>query len=223
MPPIPIEDIAEKYLKLQVEFDDLHSMFGVPRDPESGADILGAVFFDERRVVIDESLDPELHPNLEGRYRFMLAHDATGHWRLHRHLFSTDALGAPLLRGPDRLFVVCRSSQAKERIEWQADYYASCVLMPRNLLVAAWCKQFGNKRIVFRRAKRLPLPFKLPDDLAAKFEALKRAGDDQELERFVQPLADEFKVSRVAMRIRVEEIGLLRREAPSDQAFNAPV
>jgi hypothetical protein len=36
-PPIPIEDIVEKYLKLGIEFDDTHRLFGVPRiglDPD---------------------------------------------------------------------------------------------------------------------------------------------------------------------------------------------
>ena len=37
--PIPIEDIIEKHLKIGVEFDDTHRLFGVPRsgigfDPE---------------------------------------------------------------------------------------------------------------------------------------------------------------------------------------------
>jgi hypothetical protein len=52
-PPIPIEDIVEKHLKLGIEFDDTHKLFGVPRsglDP----DILAAIFFDDRRIVIDE-------------------------------------------------------------------------------------------------------------------------------------------------------------------------
>ena len=30
-PPIPIEDIVEKHLKLGFEFDDTHRLFGVPR------------------------------------------------------------------------------------------------------------------------------------------------------------------------------------------------
>jgi hypothetical protein len=72
-PPIPIEDIVEKHLKLRFEFDDTHKLFGIPRDPECDADILGAIFFDEARIVIDESLDPEENPAKEGRYRFTLA------------------------------------------------------------------------------------------------------------------------------------------------------
>jgi hypothetical protein len=61
----PIEDIVEKHLKLHVEFDDTHKLFGIPRDPECDADILGAIFFDEARIVIDESLDPEENPAME--------------------------------------------------------------------------------------------------------------------------------------------------------------
>ena len=68
-----------------MSFINTHRQFGVPRsglglDP----DILGAMFFDEDRIVIDESLDPEENPSKEGRYRFTLAHEGGGHWRLHR-------------------------------------------------------------------------------------------------------------------------------------------
>ena len=45
----------------------MHQLLGVPRSREP--DILGAMFFDERRIVIDESLDPEENPSNEGRYR----------------------------------------------------------------------------------------------------------------------------------------------------------
>ena len=78
-PPIPIEDIVEKHLKLGIEFDDTHRLFGIPGtglDLGQGPDILGAIFFDEKRVVVDEGLDPEENPNKEGRYRFTLAHEA---------------------------------------------------------------------------------------------------------------------------------------------------
>src|SRR5271170_327140 len=55
--PIAIDDIIEKHLKIGIEFDDTHRLFGVPRsgigfDP----DILGAIFFEQKRIVIDESL-----------------------------------------------------------------------------------------------------------------------------------------------------------------------
>jgi hypothetical protein len=74
-PPIPIEDILEKHLKLGIEFDDTHKLFGVPRPAAADPDILGAVFFDDRRIVIDETLDPEENPSKEGRYRYTLGHE----------------------------------------------------------------------------------------------------------------------------------------------------
>ena len=30
-PPIPIEDIVEKHLRLCIEFDNTHELFGIPR------------------------------------------------------------------------------------------------------------------------------------------------------------------------------------------------
>jgi hypothetical protein len=143
--PIPIEDIVEKYLKIGIEFGDTHQLFGVPR---SGLglepDILGAMFFDEARIVIDESLDPEENPAKEGRCRFTLAHEGGGHWRLHRHLFTKDPTQAALFGGSAAPSIVCRSSQAKERMEWQADFYASCLLMPRKLIFETWRERFGT-------------------------------------------------------------------------------
>src|SRR6202035_5761255 len=114
--PIPIEDIVEKHLKIGIEFDDTHRLFGVPR---SGLglepDILGAMFFDEARIVIDESLDPEENPAKEGRYRFTLAHEGGGHWRLHRHLFAMDPTQAALFGGSAAPSIICRSSHARSR------------------------------------------------------------------------------------------------------------
>src|SRR3954465_7711783 len=73
---VPIEDIVEKHLKLGIEFDDMHQLLQLPRSGFApGPDILGALFFDKRRIYIDESLDPEDNPSKEGRYRFTLAHE----------------------------------------------------------------------------------------------------------------------------------------------------
>jgi hypothetical protein len=77
--PIQIDGIIEKHLKIGIEFDDTHRLFGVPRlGPGVDPDILGAIFFDQRRIVIDESLDPDANPAKEGRYRYTAAHEV-GH------------------------------------------------------------------------------------------------------------------------------------------------
>jgi hypothetical protein len=43
-------------------------------------------------------------------------------------------------------FFICRSSQAKKREEWQADFYSSCLLMPRKLVFAAWYAAFPDPK-----------------------------------------------------------------------------
>jgi Zn-dependent peptidase ImmA (M78 family) len=219
--PVPIEDIIEKHLKLGVEFDDMHRLFGVPRSKASlEPDILGAIYFDERRIVIDEALDPEENPSKEGRYRFTLAHEGGGHWRLHRHLFAKDSAQYCLLEDLTRSAVVCRSSQAKEPVEWQADFYASCLLMPRALVMQAWLERFpdGRPRVVEGSRRKVIVSMTDPKEreLEAKVEEWE---NEQAMEQVARPFAAQFIVSPIAMRIRLEKLGLLNREAAHQSAL----
>ncbi|MEI8275344.1 MAG: hypothetical protein WCG00_05060 [Hyphomicrobiales bacterium] len=215
-PPIPIEDIVEKHLKLGIEFDDMHRLLRVPR---SGAgldpDILGVIWFDDRRIVIDESLDPDENPSKEGRYRFTLAHEGGGHWRLHRHLFIKDPAQGALFDGPATPSIICRSSQAKKREEWQADFYASCLLMPRKLVLAVWDEMFPERRVhIMDRSRRSEIAT-LSDQEERKFEQnVEEWENGQAMDDFARPLAYRFLVSPQAMRIRLENLGLLHREDP---------
>ena len=222
-PPIPIEDIMEKHLKLGIEFDDTHRLFGIPRtDLGQGPDILGAIFFDEKRVVVDESLDPEEYPNNEGRYRFTLAHEGGGHWRLHRSLYARDPAQAALFGGSSVPSAISRSSQAKERVEWQANFYASCLLMPRNLVFRAWKREFGDlepREMIEVRGGPGDYDGEIEEiDPEEKqfLEKLPSPRDPAEMlaEEVARPLAEQFVVSRIAARIRLEKLGLLIREVP---------
>jgi hypothetical protein len=211
--PISIEDIVEKYLKLRVEFDDLHRLLGVPRAGfGTEPDIFGAIWLETGEIVIDESLDPEVRPAIEGRYRFTLGHEGGGHWRLHRQL-----VGANSRQGDTCPAVVCRSSQSNERVEFQANLYASCLLMPRRLVMQSWRDRFGNNNpYVLRRKDKIVVPcdeeisvVPLPGAISHYFDEV---CDDQLLENFARPLAEQFLVSPIAMRIRLEKLGLLHRE-----------
>src|SRR5690606_40603271 len=73
----------------------------------------------------DLSLDPEENPTREGRYRFTLAHEGGGHWRLHQHLIVQNTAQASFLDAASEPRFICRTSEAKERVEWQADFYRS--------------------------------------------------------------------------------------------------
>src|SRR5262245_50656812 len=164
--PIPVEDIVEKHLKLRVEFDDLSRLLGVPRGGFGiEPDIFGAIWLETGEIVIDESLDPEERPSIEGRYRFTVAHEG-GHSRLHRPLVLANSGQRSLFGDTPRPTVVCRTSQAKERVELQADLYASCLLMPRKLVMQVWRERFGNDHPrVLRRKDRIVVPDDTEDEI----------------------------------------------------------
>ena len=117
---------------------------------------------------------------------------------------------------PAQPSIVCRSSQAKKPIEWQADFYASCLLMPRKLVMAAWDEMFPDRK---PRVPQPRTPVNHPFVEVPRVEC--QIGDhdcsetdDNVLDRIARPLAEQFLVSPIAMRIRLEKLGLLHREVP---------
>jgi Zn-dependent peptidase ImmA (M78 family) len=212
--PVPVADITTYHLALQLGFADLHQMLGIPmlRDQP---DILGAIWIHKEIILIDRSLNPEENPSCLGRYRFSVAHEI-GHWRLHRCYVAKDANQTSLFDMPSEPTVICRSSQAKQPIEWQADFFSSCLLMPRRRIHDEWKDCLGRTR---------PL---LVSDLRPNGQVMMRAQtllyeqggneadavDDALFENVAKPIARRFGVSSAAMRIRLEKLGLLLRQAP---------
>jgi Zn-dependent peptidase ImmA (M78 family) len=206
-PPVPIDEIVELHLNLTFEIMDLQTLFG-------HGDIHGAIWFHEKRIAIDTQLDPEKNPAKRGRYHYTLAHE-TGHWWLHRKHFllrnDQKSLFGEVASKPD---VVCRSSD-KKPIEWQADFFAAHLLMPRAMVKDAW-EQW--------RCDTGPIAL---SDLSGEkqqqiltAELLRRGSmtmgadshDDAILEHQSRPLAEQFQVSPGAMRIRLEDLGYLARK-----------
>jgi len=193
-PPVPVDELLEVQLELQCEIADLRAEFECD-------DVLGMIWFNSKLVKIDRSLDPHERPHLLGRFRFTLAHEV-GHWRLHRQYYREDPSQARLFAGKGRPAFVCRSSE-KPPVEWQADTFASYLLMPAKMVIAAWDKWKGNRDPVILQT----LPSAAP--------VAGRDMDDVRLERFCKPLAEQFEVSNEAMRIRLEKLRFLLREAPN--------
>ncbi len=115
-PPIPVEDIIERYLGLNLSFENLEQALDM-------RGVLGATYVRSRRVCINENL---LENRYEGRMIFTCAHEA-GHWVIHRYLVEE----AKRL-GPRNDTIICRKKNAKQPIEWQADYFATSLLMPED-------------------------------------------------------------------------------------------
>jgi len=113
---------------------------------------------------------------------------------------------------------LCRTSQAKRPEEWQADFYSSCVLMPRSMIFAAWDELFPDRkqRVL---APKSPIPHSLVEipRLRPLQEGTGTSEEDRALERFCRPLAERFTVSASAMRIRLEKLRLLHRTVPGQR------
>jgi Zn-dependent peptidase ImmA (M78 family) len=189
--PVPVDDIVECHLELDFGFTDLIGSLKVP-------DVLGALWFDEHKVRIDQSLDPDENPAKAGRYRYTVAHEC-GHWVLHRRYFLNRATQPMLFDAEAEPSIVCRSSQNKEPIEWQADTFASYLLMPKDAVFQVWQKLHGSLE-----------PYYAADEIA---ELSARWGVDNgsaPTVRVSREIAQALHVSGQAMQIRLERLGLIK-------------
>jgi hypothetical protein len=184
-PPIPVEDMIERSLGLTLSFEDLETILG-------SKDVLGATYVGARLICINERL---LEQRPEGRLIFTCAHEV-GHWVLHRRYAQ-----AAMRQAANGDVIVCRTWNARERIEWQADYFAGCLLMPEEATISAFREVFARDALVLYNTK----------------STIGRSG------RFVDPCVENWariaaimceaggftNVSMHAMIIRLQELGLL--------------
>lgn len=206
--PIPVDEIVELHLQLVLEFKDMKSLFPF-------ADVHGAIWFDEGKIGIDQSLDPDFDPRMLGRYHFTLAHEV-GHWLLHRTHYIHNPNQSMLFDDGSRMpDVVCRSSQRRIPVEWQADTFAANLLMPRKMVFDAWSEfRDGDDQAVELREIR-PQFAGQPLYCRGELAITEREKDNAMKEEFCGPLAERFEVSQEAMRIRLEVLELFVENRPA--------
>ncbi len=197
-PPVPVDEIPERLLRLRLDFDDLRTMLG------GSSDAIGAIWFERREIFIDQSLDPFEHPSKKGRYHFTIGHEI-GHWVLHRRHVPNRESQLGLFAGEAPApSILCRVSNQKEPVEWQADRFSSYLLMPRNLVLQAWREHHGTS----------PWQFDLQKYKASVYNGIV-GGYDEVARKVMNHMASDFAsifgVSREAMRIRLEVLGLLKK------------
>ncbi len=118
-PPIDVDEVVEGFLDLDFALADLRKLLGV-------SDVLGATWFEERKVRVDQSLEGK-----EGRLSFTLGHEV-GHWVLHRPIWESLRSNRSLFEGDTGPAIICRSSQRKVPAESQADQFSVRLLMPES-------------------------------------------------------------------------------------------
>jgi len=188
-PPVPIEDILELHLELAFIVADLQTELG-------HRDVLGGIWFGDRMIKVDQSLDPSIAPKLLGRYRFTLAHEV-GHWRLHRQHLMDDPSAKSLFEANCEPAFVQRSG-ANPPEEIQANAFAACALMPRQLVYDAWSQWRDSDK-----------PVAISDLPVGDYHADRQANEKMAMDQFSKPLAERFEVSAQAMRYRLQKLELL--------------
>jgi Zn-dependent peptidase ImmA (M78 family) len=182
-PPIPVEEIIERALGLEIHYVDLERIIG-------SRDVLGATYAKSKRIFINEKL---FEHSSEGRLVFTCAHEA-GHWVLHRRYADCGGKG-----GPEKDAIVGKAADARDPIEWQADYFASCLLMPEKPVTEAFQRICGSPPVIVRAGR----------------SALENPGCEAFAEQWPYIAAAMCEaggfsnVSRQAMIIRLQDLGLI--------------
>jgi len=192
-PPVPIEDILELHLGLAFEIADLQAELGHP-------DVLGGIWFGSSTIKVDRALDPSAAPKMLGRYRFTVAHEV-GHWRLHRRHLMADPSAKSLFEADCGPAFIQRSS-ANPPEEVQANMFAACTLLPRQMVFEAWSQWHGSDRSVA-----------IGELSVGDYYRDREDNENMAMEQFCRPLAERFEVSAQAMRLRLQKLELLVKRA----------
>ena len=182
--PVNIESIIECHLELSVGYTPL----------ESG--VLGALYVAEKQIEINENILPDKDKRSTGIFNFTLAHEA-GHYILH----------APLLAAHSQN-VICRKKDEYLTIEWQANFFASSLLMPREPFIKAFDENYRDS--IYRDAERLIVKCNADKKYRRKIKLKrKELSEDTILDEVFEGLAKQFAVSPRAAVIRLKHLGLL--------------
>ncbi len=184
-PPIPVEDIIQRHLGLKLKFLDFQKGLGLEG-------VLGATYVNARVICLSEEL---LEAKSEGRMGFTCAHEV-GHWVLHRQFVK-------MAGRSDRQesSIICRTSDARKPIEWQADFFAACLLMPEDKVKEAFQIVCDSDAIVISNVKSA---------IGATSICVDPCVENWHLIAAMICEAGGFRnVSKHAMIIRLQELGLL--------------
>ena len=190
-PPIPVEDVIERYLDLRIGFMDFEKTYGFHG-------VLGAIYVKDHLIYADNAL---LEDHSEGRLNFTFAHEA-GHWVLHRK-FVTHAEDSRA----ERTAIICRKKDAKKPAEWQADFFAACLLMPEKWIKSAFEESIGTRPLLLHNEQRSLSGFHYIEPCVCNWPFIARA---------IQNTGGFSNVSKQAIIIRLQELGLVVNETTAE-------
>ena len=148
-------------------------------------------YMESRVICINERL---FEHSSEGRLVFTCAHEV-GHWALHRRYVGVQG------RRSKGEAIVCRLRDAKAPIEWQADYFAACLIMPEKEIREVFQKVCGSEPVVINNVRSA---------VENEYHPAEPFVEQWPLIAAAMCESDGFSnVSKQAMVIRLQDLGLL--------------
>jgi Zn-dependent peptidase ImmA (M78 family) len=186
--PTPLLDItrflSEKY-SITFIFDNTLGF------SEDGARVLGACNIRKRVLLVDSSLKNDEH-----KFNYTLAHEL-GHLALHRNLKiqldSTNNPNEPKDTVKESGYETSNLNTEADWVEWQANQYASCLLMPKTIMKAALIlkqRELGISR-------------------TGKIFVDNQSCNQVDYFEIISRLSVFFKVSRTAVEYRLNKLNLV--------------
>ena len=204
-PPIDVWQMLETLDDFYVEIDDLQSQYG--------PDTLGAIFLDNgnRLIKIDQSLDPDTHPEMQGRFNFTLAHEC-GHWVLHAPALLASQTMPDLFAGDKKPMILCRTPKASSKPpqEKEADRFAGYLLLPKALVIEEWQRQHPE----------LTRALNVYDELVELRKRFNLSEDEEVICSATRSMAPVFQVSLQAMQIQLRDLGLINVDPDNQMYFD---
>jgi Zn-dependent peptidase ImmA (M78 family) len=152
--PIPIEEIIEFHYELSIDWEDIDHY-----SPDET--VMAAIIPSERKIIMNES-QKEFFEEKIGTMHFTFAHEL-GHWVLH----AIDESQLCLDLFSNKKIFYCRSKSIKPPVEYQADLFAACILMPKPVIIETINSMKENGKIEWRDL------YALRDKLCVSISALK--------------------------------------------------
>lgn len=204
---LDIEKLIEDFFDLSLDYKLLSrdgSILGITSFGKSVLPVISEdnnvelIEVDRGDILIDSKLIDEGN---EGRIRFTMAHELA-HWILHRELFINEyakreknmIISNDTSEGLLTCETDCKTDE--EWIEWQADYLAGALLMP--------CTLFSYYFNIIRNELDIK-----QDYLYLDKQKCNRSNCTYAIER----LSRIFGTSKLAVRVRMYKLGLLKQES----------
>ena len=211
---LDVEHFSECYAGLEMDYQDLthnQSILGMTVFNDCYIPVYDAdnnkakrIPVNEGTILIDNSL---LNEDQLRRGRFTHAHEIA-HWLLHRHIYTINKMQMILFDSaiPNEPVIKCRTNDIESTgkrqlvtdddwIEWQADYMASALLMPKKIFTRYVTAKFKSAGMVG-----------MCYEMGTDFEK------DLWADVLSREIADIFDVSLTAAKIRLKNLNFIKEK-----------